>query len=693
MHAQDIPLTLVEKDANHLQIKALGEGEYEITTTGEDPYVFTKPVAAAYDAMTLGVLAFETFALKRVDDVQVFFGPPIAERDSVSGLTIDSSEGWMPFAANLAQSPRWGSGKALFRLDFGRAAGVTLRIRNLRLRSMTEREAGELSASIADKRREKARRKALAGNIRSYFAASYPSRISAVSADKSTVKIAYETAEDLLLAEVRPWQQVQQLASLEELAWTKPVKSGRGSLTVPRAVGGTLPYDRIHSRWCLVRANGEAVQPASHAVYCTDDAKTALKTIPVPEPKTKKGLQISWRPNDMKQLDGLGVKHAAVNIELCGLLNVPDGTPFIEHTYMGRTFRINKNVVDRQSRVLAYAAKRNYLMGAILLIGKHAPEGFKSVMHHPDYDPRGIYSMANVTSPEGVFHYAMLIDFLASYFSTEEHGYIHYWIIHNEVDAAWVWTNCGKKAPETMMDYYVKSMRIVYGTARQYNPKAQVMISLTHFWNKRNSHGPADAMYAPRELMDILADHSRVEGDFDWGLAYHPYPHNLRNPQVWNDPVQWRMDADIISYKNLEVLVAAMAQPKFLYKGKRRRIHLTEQGFSNPDHSEQQLQIQAAAMAYGMKKVNGLDGIDVHILHRWVDHAKEGGLNLGLVQKKPGSICDAGKKKPSFDVYSAIGTPREEEACRFALDVIGIKSWDEIFYKGEIEGEVIGGAP
>jgi len=193
--------------------------------------------------------------------------------------------------------------------------------------------------------------------------------------------------------------------------------------------------------------------------------------------------------------------------------------------------------------------------------------------------------------------------------------------------------------------------------------------------------------------MDILADHSRVEGDFDWGLAYHPYPHNLRNPQVWNDPVQWRMDADIISYKNLEVLVAAMAQPKFLYKGKRRRIHLTEQGFSNPDHSEQQLQIQAAAMAYGMKKVNGLDGIDVHILHRWVDHAKEGGLNLGLVQKKPGSICDAGKKKPSFDVYSAIGTPREEEACRFALDVIGIKSWDEIFYKGEIEGEVIGGAP
>ena len=686
MNAQDIPLTLVERDANHLKIVDLGQGEYEITTTGEDPYVFTKPLASAYDATTLGVLSFETFALKKVDDVQVFFGPPIAEEGSVRELTIDSSEGWMPFTANLAQSPRWGDGKGLFRLDFGRSAGITLRIRNLRLRSLTERETRELSATVAEKRRAEARRKAFAGNTRSYFAASYPSRIEVVSADTSTVTIAYEAAEDLLLAEVRPWQQVKQLASLEELVWTQPVKSGRGRLRVPRVVEGTLPYDRMLSRWCLVRANGEAAQLASHAVYCTDDAKSALKRIPVPEPKTKKGLQINWRPADMKQLDELGVKHAAVNIELCGLLNVPEGSPTIEHTYMGRTFRINKNVVDKQSKVLAYAAKRNYLMGAILLIGKHAPEGFKSVMHHPDYDPRGIYSMANVTSPEGVFHYAMLIDFLASYFSTEEHGYIHYWIIHNEVDAAWVWTNCGKKSPEAMMDDYVKSMRIVHSTTRKYNPKSWVKISLTHFWNKRNSHGPADAMYAPRELLDILADHSRVEGDFDWGLAYHPYPYNLRNPQVWNDPVQWRMDADIISYKNLEVLVAAMGQPKFLYKGKRRRIHLTEQGFSNPDHSEKQLQIQAAAMAYGMKKVNGLDGIDVHILHRWVDHAREGGLNLGLVQHKPGTVNGMGRKKPSFDVYSAIDTPREEEACRFALDVIGIESWDEIFYEGEIGG-------
>jgi len=679
-----VHLLLDQKSVNHLKVKELGRGEYEITTTGNDPFVLTNQLTQAYDHNAVSVLSFETFALKEIDGVQIFFSPPLAETHSVSGLTIESSEGWMPFTANLGQSKKWGKGKMRFRIDFGKTPGITLRIRNLHLRKMTGQEIRELQKSVAEKKRDKANKDATTESLASYFAASYPNRIRAVSAEKSAITVQYEASEGLMLAEVRPWQQVQLLTKLEELTWFKPLVSGKGTIKIPRVVKGVQPYDRIYSSWCLVQIKKKAIQLMSHALYCIDDAKAVVKTIPVPKPKTKKGLQISWRPNNMKQLDELGVKHAAVNIELCALLNVSKGVPYIEHAYMGKTFRINKNVVERQSKVLSYAAKNKYLMGAILLISKHAPKEYKSILHHPDYDPRGIYSMANVTSREGVFYYAMLTNFLASYFSTEEHGYIHYYIIHNEVDAAWVWTNCGKNPAEIMMDYYVKSMRVVYNTVRQYNPQSRVMISLTHFWNKRNTHGPADAMYAPKNLLNILADHSRVEGDFDWGLAYHPYPHDLRNPQVWKDPVHWRFDTDIISYKNLEVLVAYMKQSKFFYKGKRRKIHLTEQGFSNPNDSNKQLQMQAAAMAYGMKKVNGLEGIDAHILHRWVDHAKEGGLNLGLVQKKSGSICTVGKKKPSFDVYAAIGTPQEDEVCRFALKLIGIKSWDEIFYRTEI---------
>ena len=70
----------------------------------------------------------------------------------------------------------------------------------------------------------------------------------------------------------------------------------------------------------------------------------------------------------MHHLDELGIRHAAVNIELCSLLNVPQGTPCIEHEYMGKTYRINRRVVDNQSKVLSFAAKNNYLMGAIILV-------------------------------------------------------------------------------------------------------------------------------------------------------------------------------------------------------------------------------------------------------------------------------------------------------------------------------------
>ncbi len=679
--AGDISLTLDVKTAHQMAVKALAGGEYEVTTTGEDPYVFTQPLAAAYDANTQSVIAFETFSLQPVHKLQVFFTPPLGEAHSLSGGAIGSSEGWAPFAMNLAKSETWGAGKRQFRLDFGQQAGLTFRIRGLELRGLTAEELEHRTpreTAVAEER-------AFGAAIDAYFKASFSSAIRQVAADRDEITVTCHAEEKLVLAEIRPWQHVQLITSVQELEWSLIVEAGAHTVTVPRTTtGGGHPYDRVHSRWCLMKVEKESVSLASHALYCTDDSETAIKSIPVPEPETKKGLQISWRPDSMGMLDELGIRHAAVNIDLCGLLNVPEGTPYVEHTYLGRTFRVNKDVVDNHSRVLAYAAKKKYLVGAIILVNKDAPPGFKTIMHHPDYVSRGIYSMANVTSPEGVFHYAMLIDFLASYFSTEEHGSLHYWIIHNEVDAAWVWSNCGRRGPETMMDFYVKSMRMVYSTVRQYNPSAWVKISLTHFWNAKNVHGPADTMYAPRRLIDILTDHSRVEGDFDWGLAYHCYPRDLRNPQVWKDRVSWRFDTDIISYKNLEVLTAYMQQPQFLRDGKRRKVFLTEQGFSNPNDSKESLRIQAAAMAYGMKKVNGLDGIDAHILHRWVDHAHEGGLNLGLVQKKPGSISTVGAKKPSFDVYAALGTPREEDACRFALELIGIKDWDEIFHSEEI---------
>lgn len=676
-----IPLVLDLERAHDIDITRKDDGTFSIVTKGGDPYIFTKPLSRSFDPEQLHILSCETFALQKIQGVQIFMSPPLREAHSVTNGVIESSEAWVPFAMNLSQSAHWGQSKRSFRIDFGRKEGLRFQIRKLELRGRTAEELQGARAAQA----KAAREESFGAELRDYFKQEFSNHVEEVIADRKEIAVTLTAAKPLTLIEVRPWQSVQQIKRRDQLIWSHDVMKGRQVIRIPRAeTSGEFPYDRLYSKWCLIEVKGDQVELASHAVHCTDDSKAALAVMPVPQPKGKKGLQINWRPDEMGQLDELGIEHAAVNLFSGSFLRVGKETPTIEHTFMGETFKLNKNAVDQQSRVLKAAAERNILVGGILLMDKNPPAPYEAMLH-PDYLSNGIYSMANLTGEEGVFLYAMLVDFLASHFSKEENGFIHYWIVHNEVDAAWVWTNCGRRGPDTMMEAYVKSMRMVHYTVRKYNPQAFTAISLTHFWNKVNVHGPKETMYAPRHLLDILVDHSNKEGDFNWGLAYHPYPYDLRNPEVWKDPVTWSFDTDIISYKNLEVLDAYMRQPRYLHQGRLRPIYLTEQGISNPDDSPEQLRTQAAGIAYAMKKVQAIDGIKGHILHRWVDHAREGGLNLGLLQKKQGTISTAGKRKPSFDVYAAMGTPREEEATRFALDVIGIKEWNEILHQGGVK--------
>jgi hypothetical protein len=677
-----IRLSLNIKKFNDIKIKQLGTGHYEISTTGNDPYIYTHNIQEKFNADTFQRFSFESFSLKKINNIQVFILPPLSEQHSISGYNIESSEAWVPNSINLSNSKNWHNNKNSFRIDFGRKKGITFQIRNIQIRTPNKSELESMSEKVKKHNKEKKD----AQFIKTYLNKRFPEKIDQISVNKKNVIFDFLVSKKCILGEIPMWKSLHDLKSLDDLQWHTSLEKGKHRISLKRIIVNDLGYDRVYSRWCLFEKSNDGLQMLSPAFYCNNEEQLAEHSFKVPDVKSKKGLQINWRPKDMGMLDELGIKHAAVNIELSSLLHTPKGTPYIEHNYLGKTFKINKNIIDNHSKVLSYSAKKEMMVGGILLIrgGKLSNPKIKKALQHPEYLSNGIYSMANVTSKDGVFYYAMLVDFLAKYFSNKENGFIHYWIIHNEVDAAWVWTNCGKRGPETMMDFYIRSMRTVHYTVKKYNPKAWVKISLTHYWNQINKHGPKDTMYAPKHLINILNDYCIKEGNFNWGLAYHPYPYNLRNPEVWKDPVTWDFNTNIISYKNLEVLAAYMKQDKYLFNGKRRKIYLTEQGFSNPNDSKQSLLIQAAAMAYGMKKVNGLEGIDAHILHRWVDHAREGGLNLGLVQKKKGTIVAVGNKKPSFDVYAAIDTDKENEVCKFALKIIGIKKWNEIFYSKEI---------
>jgi hypothetical protein len=122
-----------------------------------------------------------------------------------------------------------------------------------------------------------------------------------------------------------------------------------------------------------------------------------------------------------------------------------------------------------------------------------------------------------------------------------------------------------------------------------------------------------------------FAELARERGDFDWHVAYHPYPENLGDPRFWLDKSATPDDASPrITFKNLQVLTTHLARPELLWKGQTRRIILSEQGFHCREELPDGEAVQAAAFCYAWRKVAALPAIDAFILHRHVDHAYEG---------------------------------------------------------------------
>jgi hypothetical protein len=218
---------------------------------------------------------------------------------------------------------------------------------------------------------------------------------------------------------------------------------------------------------------------------------------------------------------------------------------------------------------------------------------------------------------------------------------------------------------------------MVHRAIRQQSSWARVYVSLEHHWNIRNS-GDERQAFPARAFVDYFAQRAREGGDFDWDIAFHPYPEDLFEPRFWNDKTATMnvLTTPRITFKNLELLPAYLRRPELLWKGHPRRVILSEQGFHTPKGGDGEM-VQAAAYCYAYKKVERLDGIDSFILHRHVDHAGEGGLLLGLRSLQPKDGAARGKKQ-IYECFRVADTSEWRETFEFALPVVGIKSWEEI---------------
>lgn len=424
---------------------------------------------------------------------------------------------------------------------------------------------------------------------------------------------------------------------------------------------------------CLSRAEEPAVQ---------------VSTEPFPVTKTIKGLQVQMLDDAIT----LGVEHAALNVDLTRFIDPSGKAGGPSYTRNGQTWHFAPHAVAHLDERVKPLSDKGVVVYLILLTYASGDKPLDQIMIHPDYawgqKHTGPISMFNLTTPESTDWLRACIEFIAQRYSREQgHGRVWGYISGNEVNSHWHWANMGEAPAGQVIAAYERSTRLIHEAVRRFSQSARVYISLDHFWHQRYAISSDRQAIGGREFLERFAARVKEEGDFDWHLAHHPYPEPLTDPRFWLDTRYSRqaLDAHSITFRNLDVLTDFMQQEPLLYQGEPRRIILSEQGFHCVESRQTGELEQAAAYALAYKKVNSLPGIDAFILHRHTDHAREGGLNLGLWTNKKGEICTPDRKRLMYEVFQKAGTPEEATAFEFALPVIGSQSWEEALEKLKVD--------
>ena len=201
-------------------------------------------------------------------------------------------------------------------------------------------------------------------------------------------------------------------------------------------------------------------------------------------------------------------------------------------------------------------------------------------------------------------------------------------------------------------------------------------------------------------MIDQLSTLTQAQGDFDWNIAWHPYPPDLKDASsVWNYNYSYDPNAaDLVSFGNLQVLTSYMQTSGLLYNGAPRHLILTEEGFwcAPADYNNQSvLNNAAAAYAYSYYKViamnqavahNGGVPIDAYILYRGWDLPPNDSFGIWTqATNTPGvSNMPGVPKQPLYNVVQGIDRAGSFTVTAPLLQVIAqnkgtsLTSWSQL---------------
>lgn len=432
---------------------------------------------------------------------------------------------------------------------------------------------------------------------------------------------------------------------------------------------------RLFSKFVIaVLIDGQFVD-ISRGHYITNPEAIARYTSPHETSSSIKGLIIDPAKLSGREIEDLGVKHAAYNIPIGYILGETTNAayPTVYYNYNGKTYAFNGQRIAEFDLVFSTLTKKGVVTTVVLLNDRN--RAYPQLIHPNARGGSAPYYMFNAADESGCEYLEAVATFLANRYSGSGKGKISNWVVGNEINARVAWNYMDYTSVEEYASAYADAFRIFYNGIKSVNAEANVYISLDQLWNRNQS---STNSYDAKDVLDAFNADITLRGNIDWGLAHHPYPVPLTWPKFWSmqlpysamNLVRDSVDTPYVTIQNIHVLTDYMQRSEMLSPdGKVRSIAITEIGFGS-DHGEE---LQAAAFAYAYKIAENNQYIDMFILNKQADMAVEiaQGLSLGINRSNGGH-------KYIYNVFKHIDTSSGDEVTEFAKSYIGISSWSEV---------------
>lgn len=209
------------------------------------------------------------------------------------------------------------------------------------------------------------------------------------------------------------------------------------------------------------------------------------------------------------------------------------------------------------------------------------------------------------------------------------------WVIGNEINNQ-IWNYLGSVDLNTYAKAYADGFRIFYDAIKAQNPDARVFIPFDYNWTQQGG-----TTMSAKTLLEQL---NVYLSDTDYGIAWHPYPEGLLNPDFMSASphATEATNTPIINMKNLHVLTDYMQQASMLSpNGQVRHLILSEQGFNSASAGGEAAQAVALQQAWEIANANPY--VEAFLLSRLVDAPAElaQGYAFGLYN------CDGVSETPT----------------------------------------------